>query len=134
MAHQTKRLFDTSGKKIIVTDNFFTRHVLEKQEEILTDGEIKMIGTVKFINIDGISHPLVKEAMEKIQNCEKVSWMIHQAFDKSVLNAEQSRIPAEKTGYIVFKVHAVVVFFTNDLAGTFSLPLQGCNEVSIRCI
>ena len=83
MAHQTKHLQDPSGKRLIVTDNFYTRHVLARHTEILSDGEIKMIGTVKFNNIDGINHPLVKEAIEKIQNCERGSWILVEAFDKA---------------------------------------------------
>ena len=96
MAHQTKRLQDPSGKRLIVTDNFYTRHVLAKQTEILSDGEIKMIGTVKFINIGGINRTLVKEAMEKIQNRERGLWILVKAFEKTGSGRDQINYTSEE--------------------------------------
>lgn len=49
--------------------NFYTRHHLAKEVETIGDGDIKIIGTVRFNNIDVANRPAVKEAvkMAKIQ-------------------------------------------------------------------
>lgn len=135
MALQTKRQADPSRKRVIVMDNFYTRHVLAKQCSRLSDGEIKIIGTVRFNNIDGPNRPYVKQAMEELRSDSvcKGSWRLVQAFDKASNNSSPPAV-ASKSGYIVFKDRAIVTFYTNDLAETPTVPVQGSTEESIRCV
>ena len=75
-------------------DNLYTCHELAKQTEILSNKEIKMIGTVKFKNIAGKNHPLVKEAIDKTQSCKRGSPILLQAFDKIASGGEESTVPS----------------------------------------
>ena len=52
MAHQTKILPDPNGKRLLFVDNFYTRHLLAQELKRITDGKVRVIGTVKFTNID----------------------------------------------------------------------------------
>ena len=47
--------------RLVVMDNFYTRHVLAEQLKRLTDNEFRVIGTVRFNNIDAINRPAVKK-------------------------------------------------------------------------
>jgi len=52
MAHQTQNFPDPSGRRFFFTDHFYTCHQLAHAVKMMTDGEAKMIGTVRFTNID----------------------------------------------------------------------------------
>ena len=134
MASQTKKLRDPSGKRLIVTDNFYTRHVLAKQKEILSDGEIKMIGTIKFNNIDGLNRKLVKLAIDKVQDSERGTWVLVQALDKVIKKKKEVTVASKNAGYIIFKDRVVVTFYTNDLASTPTKQLQFKNKESVMCV
>jgi len=55
MAQQAKTFRDPSGKRVFFCDNFYTRHNLASVLKQMTNGEARMIGTVKFTNIDWIN-------------------------------------------------------------------------------
>ena len=86
------------------------------------------------INIDGVNNPLVKEAIDKIQSCERGSWIPAQAFDDGASGGGKSMTPSEDAEYLVYKDCAVFAFYTTYLTSIPPTPLQGSNEDSIICI
>ena len=72
--------------------------------------------------------------LKKIKNSDRGSWLLVQAFDEVGKKKGEKQVPSKNSGYIVFKDRAVVIFYTNDLAETPPLPIQGCNDESIKCV
>ena len=54
MAHQTRLYPDPSGRRLFVTDNYYTRHTLAKNLKKETDGEARLLGTMKYTNIEKV--------------------------------------------------------------------------------
>ena len=52
MAHLTKQLKDPTGKRLVVMDNFYTRHLLARRAAKTSDDEICILGTVRLSNVD----------------------------------------------------------------------------------
>lgn len=66
IAHQTQPSPQRTGR-LLVTDNFYTRHLLAKQIQQLTDNEVNLLGTVRFNNIDSLKSKNVKDAVETLK-------------------------------------------------------------------
>ena len=157
MSHQTKLHKDPSGKRIFFTDNFYTRHVLAKELKRMTDNEARMIGIIKFTNVDATNRKFLSEAMLSMKDAERGSWCLVRAYDK-VHNLEELRkkhlvterkkksrdrkqfdppteLVSENARYIIWKGSKLVIFYTNDLAKTPSQPiLPSTSEEAIFCV
>jgi hypothetical protein len=48
ICHQTQKSPSPSGRRVVVMDNFYTRHTLATAASILTDGEVRVIGKSKY--------------------------------------------------------------------------------------
>lgn len=117
MVHQTKLSKQSNEKRILFMDNFYTRHILANQLELLSEGDIRVIGTVLFNNVDSVNRPRLKEAYSTIASKPRGYWLLVQTYNQPFLPGQRRRI-AQNTGYIVFKDRNVVTFYTNDLYGT----------------
>ncbi len=145
MAHQTLQSADPSGKRVFFTYNFYARHRLAQALKKITDGEARLVGTVKFTNVDATNSFHLKNAIELMKDKPRGSWALVHAYDK-VQNYEQlqrahaaaqrrleknNRTPfippmeltAEKCGYVFLKDSKVVILYTNDLSTTPSSPI-----------
>ena len=131
LAHQRKLHKDPSGERLVVMDNFYTRHPLARQLARVTDGEMKILGTVRLNNIDKMNRSLVKQAVERSSNKEKGHWLLAQAF-----HADARGIPevSPRAGCIIFKDRATVAFYSNDLAKTPAVPLQEATDDAVVCV
>ena len=113
------------------------RSILKAAKQCLcpSDGEIKIISMGWMNNIDEPNRSYIKQALEELytESVCKGSWLPVQAFDKAS-NSSSPPTVASKSGYIVFKDRAVVTFYTNDLAETPTVPVQGLTEESIQCV
>lgn len=157
MAHQTKTLPDPSGKRIFFSDNFYTRHILASSLKKITDGEARLIGTVKFTNVDATNRKYLSNAIVEMKDAERGAWKLVRAYNKvpdlaklqRAHNARNKKLPAkdrkvfvspcnlvaENAGYIVWKDKKVVIFYSNDLAGTPSDHiLDGSSDEAIKCV
>ena len=146
MAHQTKAFKSTCGKRIFFSDNYYTRHVLAKCLKNMTDGEARIIGTVKYTNVDATNRFYLTKAIQQLKDADRCSWKLVRTYDKNTeiekyrrkhtnamkkLNVK-NRTPfvpphdkvAEKAGYIVWKDKKIVIFYTNDLASSPSIPIM----------
>lgn len=82
MAHETN-IYSVSEGRLYTTDNIYTRHVLEKQLQILTDNDAKMFGTGRFNNVDVVNSPGLKSGMKKLGHLQRRSWVLVYVLDKS---------------------------------------------------
>jgi sporulation protein YlmC with PRC-barrel domain len=158
MAHQTKLYpAPNKGNRVFFTDNFYTRHILALVLKSVTDDEARIIGTVKFTNVDSTNRTFITLALEQMKDAQRGSWKLVRAYDKvddldkqrkqhaysqRKLNKEtrtqfvpSHQKPADCAGYIIWKDSKIVIFYTNDLSSTPSEPiLDGGNEEAILCV
>ncbi len=153
MALRAKRYRDPKGCRVFFTDNFYTRHKLAISLKEITDGECRLVDTVKFSNVDSTNRYFLFKAIEQLKNSPRGLWLLVRAYNKDPnyekmerqhmsankkLPAEQ-RTPwvppmediAENCGYIVFKDSKVVIFYLSDLASTTpKRPIMGQTEAN----
>lgn len=84
LAHQSK-LYRYSKGRLVVTDKFYTRHVLASELKRLTDGDFQMLGTVRLNLVDSIKRKNRKDAQEEIKTVPRVSWVLCQVYEKVYL-------------------------------------------------
>jgi len=82
MAHQTQNFPDPSGRRVFFVDNFYTRHQLAHAVKVMKDGESRMIGTVRFTNIDCTNHFYVQKAIDLLDAKPHGSWCLVRAYDE----------------------------------------------------
>lgn len=120
-------------KRVIFCDNYYTRHSFASALKIISDGKIRMIGTVRgnFIGKDNSQN--VKRAVERLSNAARGSWELVRAYDPP-LTPNGTKTVADCAGFIVFKDSKVVVFYSNDLASTPSQDfLTSDDQEAIDC-
>jgi len=82
LAHQTKAYHDLFGKHIFFCDNFYMRHTLASVLKKMTDGEARIIGTVRFTKVDATNQHYLKKAIKQLKDSVRGSWKLVRAFDK----------------------------------------------------
>ncbi|ETN18075.1 hypothetical protein PPTG_21508 [Phytophthora nicotianae INRA-310] len=60
-----------TGHRLVVSDNFYTRHTFAHALLKYTDGEMHLLGTVR-LNL--VSKPAVKASIERVDASERGSW------------------------------------------------------------
>jgi len=124
---KNKKKKDPYGKRFFIMDNYYNRNFLAKQTKIFSDGEIRIFGTIKFLNTDERNKATVETAKAEIKDAKRSSWRLAQVFN------EYENI-AQNAGYIVFEDRAIVVLYTNDLASTPIELIHSLNDTSIECV
>ena len=138
-------------------DNYYTRHTLGVSLKDITDGEARIIGTVKFCNVDNTNRKFLSKAIHSMAEKQCGEWLLVRAYDK-VSNyealktahkkkqkklAKESRVAfvpptsdvTDKSGYIVWMDSKVVLFYTNDLAATPTRAIINVtDEQAVMCI
>jgi hypothetical protein len=155
IAHQTRLVPDPSGRRIFFINNFYTRHQLAYALKVMMDGEARMIGTVRFSNVDCTNRFYLQQAIDLIDAKPRGSWCLVQAYDehpelaacqrqhqarnKDIEKSQRQKfVPpthhiSPDSGYILFKDSKVVIFYSNDLDGTPPHPIMdGSDEESVR--
>ncbi|KAK1946029.1 hypothetical protein P3T76_003077 [Phytophthora citrophthora] len=139
--YMTKTHPAPNGHRLLVSDNFYTRHNLAKTLLAFTDGEMRLLGNV-CIYLQGKWNAMELEASKsRMDVAERGSWELvaavdvpvgweklqekHKRLQKKMPSHQQTPYMAPMTiaanaGYIVFRDKLTVIFFTNDLAGTLS--------------
>lgn len=133
MAHQTQLHAAPDCGRLMVMDNFYTRPVLARQLHVLSDGDCKILGTVRFTNVDGINRPALKEAIEDLKHAPRGEWRLVQVFEKCQ-GATQTVEAAQNAGFIVFKDRCVVTLYTNDLLDTPTLRIHKPDDHAVHCV
>jgi hypothetical protein len=63
------------------TNNFYTQHTIAKQLHCITDGNVFMIGTVKFTNVDAMNQIHLTTAIRNLMDTPIGAWNLIQVFD-----------------------------------------------------
>jgi hypothetical protein len=110
MMHPTALMRSSSSKRVIFTDNFYTRHTMASTLKDATDGEAQMIGTVRFNVGDAVNRIHIREAMECLNNLQRGSWRLVRAYSKPsdwdhrkafYLKNHPEELVCENAGYLV---------------------------------
>lgn len=104
--------------RFVVTDNFYTRHVLGRQIKSFTDGEVKLLGTVRLNSVDTANRSVIKEATSLMKDKPRGSCLLFQTMDVNFSLKTKTESVAENKGYIIFMDRAIVFFYCNDLEDT----------------
>ncbi|RLN49201.1 hypothetical protein BBJ28_00014775, partial [Nothophytophthora sp. Chile5] len=139
IGHQTRLMQSPTGRRLLICENFYTRHVFAKAVLAFTDGDVKVLGTVRMDLVDRWNKPELKEAFKRVHARQRGAWELVGAVDpdpewekrQQEHRQEQSKLPPQQrtkfkpqlmaspnAGFIVFLDKQVVVFYTNDLAKT----------------
>ena len=78
MAHQTRLYPDPSGRRLFVTDNYYTRHTLAKNLKKETDGEARLLGTMKYTNMKKHDRETLEKATAVLESKPRGSWVLCQ--------------------------------------------------------
>lgn len=71
VARQTKQFQSRWGRRLVVSDNFYTRHVLASAILMRTDIEVRMLGTAR-LNLDnGWNRPVLTESVNRMASVER---------------------------------------------------------------
>ena len=133
----------TTGNRLVFMDNFYTRHALAKTLKSLTDGKVRIVGTIKLSNVDALNTSNIQDACAQLKDARRGSWRLVAAYDppadveqqrkeynkekRKLSKTQQVKVPpfmpsaftqAENAGFIVLLDKKVVIIYTNDLAGT----------------
>lgn len=68
--HPTLKLHFSVGR-LVVCNNSFKQNILDRQAGLLSDGEVKMIGTVWMNIVNACNRPAIKQDINKLVNVEK---------------------------------------------------------------
>lgn len=157
MGHQAASMPSPTGHRLLITDNFYTRHALAKTLFLFTDGETRMLGTMRETNVDKQTKAIVSASMERVEASPRGTWELigilerepgyiqrkrdHSKAQRSVSKNRRTIFPdplmvfAEHAGYIVFKDKKVVLFYTNDLRNTpAELVMKQDDHRAIECV
>ena len=78
MAHQTKLYPDPTGRRLFVTNNYYTRHILAKNLKKKTDGEARMTGTMKWTNMRAHDRDTLAKATAVLDKKLRGAWVLCQ--------------------------------------------------------
>lgn len=123
MTHATRTLPDPKFR-MVVKDNFYTRHVLVEQANHLSYYELCFLGTVRMNNIDGVNIPAVHTADDELEEAPRGSWSLFQMYQKHIVSGTMRKrvrqqpkycdtAPSvlDNAGYVVWKDLKDVVFY-----------------------
>jgi len=121
-----------TAHRYLYVDNFYTRHVFADKLLELTNGEIFTTGTVRYMFVGPEDKVYVDKALKLLNpnNVPRGSWYLVAVHD---LTNPKSK--AKNCGYIIYKDNKLVIFYTNNLAGTpCRYILSGDNSQAIECV
>ncbi|ETK88251.1 hypothetical protein L915_07477 [Phytophthora nicotianae] len=79
--HQTRTLRSPRGRRLLVSDNFYTRHTYARAIDAFTDGDVRVLGTVRLNLVDKHNKVAFEPAVECIAKQERGSWELVAAVD-----------------------------------------------------
>jgi len=82
MGHVSNVRKSSGSKRLVVTDNFYTRHTLAVAVNKFTDGEVLMLGTVKLNLIDAVNKHNVVKALDMLKDASRGTWYLVAAYDR----------------------------------------------------
>jgi len=152
IAQQNQRRPAPYKKRVVVMDNFYTSVSLAKTLDQLTDGEIKIIGTIKMSMVQGLNRENVKHVQTLMEAADAHDWYLIRAYYKRALPPTKKRklrrgsgssapkvdfewVITPNTGFIVWKDKKDVIFLSSDLRKTPDSDVQkGDTSDALFCV
>ena len=157
MSHISLEHESPHKKRLVVTDNYYTRPTLSRVVRKMTDGEIRTIGTLRLSYAGKPNRANLELAISKLKDKERGSWMLvadhafhpeynekKKKYDKENRNISKSQrtpfVPPvgeiiENAGFIVFMDKNPVIIHTNDLKYTMTTTFMYSNDQrTIDCV
>lgn len=121
-------VLDRSGKRLFVIDSFYGRHKVGSVLEFVTQGEDKILSTIKLSNVNNEDNPYVKKMLTIALKLGQCSCFL--------LQVTLSGCVQRNCGYIIFKDKSKypVNFYTNDLYDTPIKRIDGPSDNTIKCV
>jgi hypothetical protein len=135
MTQPVMRAGGINKRHTFFTDNFYTRPSLAKLLYDCTDGNARVIGTIKITNLKNINRKAMKMAIEELKDAPRGSWILLQVLVENKTDKHADPTVMHKTGIIVYKDKRPVSFFSNDMK--FTPPeriMVGSDKVAIKCV
>ena len=157
MAPVTQQHRSGERRRLVVTDNYYTRPGLARAVNSMSDGEIRMIGTCRTTFVGAPNRKNIELALAKLKNSPRGSWILvaehEEHHDCQKLRKEHekamNKLPSsartafitplgnivEKSGFVIFMDKRPVIVYTNDLAYTMMQTfMESDNENTVRCV
>ena len=80
LVHQSRLYREPNHYRVIFCDNFYTSPRLAEKLFSVSQGDLKMIGTCKVPNIDGINRPIIVDCLKLLKNVERGSWLLARTY------------------------------------------------------
>ncbi|POM81448.1 LOW QUALITY PROTEIN: Hypothetical protein PHPALM_576 [Phytophthora palmivora] len=139
VGHQTKMLLSSTGYRLVVSDNFYTRHTFARAILAFTDGEVHTTGTS--------TNSTVEEAVQRVSEAERGKWELvakkqeaeHQKAQKNLSKSQKTKFEprlqvSNRAGYLFYKIRKVVIFYSNGLRATPSSRTLSCTSAeAVEC-
>lgn len=66
------------GGGLMVMKIFYTRHIFARQLDMLSEGEYKLLGTVRLNSVDNVNQNAFEEGIVLLKPAERGSWLLVQ--------------------------------------------------------
>lgn len=124
--------------RLVVTDNFYTRHSVGEQLRRLPDSEISLLSTMRLNILNGLKRRSIEEAQALLKYTERGQWYLCTSYHTAARSfrgaSAQTIIVAKNTGFFVGKDRNIITFYCNCLASTLQAPISESNERAIQCV
>ncbi|POM78669.1 Hypothetical protein PHPALM_3774 [Phytophthora palmivora] len=153
VGHQAKMLRSPTGYRLVVSDNFYTRHTLARAILAFTDGAVRTTGTVCLNLVDKFNKGAVEEAVKRVSEAERGKWELVAAnlvgkskilSTKKPTRVLQNREKPNSRQHCKYQTEpvtlstkiaiVVVIFYSNDLRATPSSRTLSCtSSEAVEC-
>lgn len=121
--HQTGRL--------VIMDNFYTRHLLARQLAKLSDKEFAVLDTVRLNNVDYINSQAIKTALEQLKTAERGEWRLRQALNAAC--AQEARPQWYKIADLLSSKIDQMSYFTPPASQQLPKTASRCTMSKLPC-
>lgn len=145
-AHMEQNSPSGRDRRVVYVDNFYTRHNFGEFLKLLSDTKVRITGTVRTNFIDQTNMVWVAQALKRLSDKPRGSWILVAAYNKAPDIDDQKkkhkkdmdRLPkgsekpkfkptlgeqANNCGFVLVKDKQTVIMYTNDLASTPERPI-----------
>ena len=157
MTHISQRYESIHKKRLVVTDNYYTRPSLSRMVKLMSDGEIRTLGTVR-LSFSGLpNRKNLEQGLSILKKAKRGSWLLvaDHAFhpehykmkkkheiqmNKKPKNERTKFQPpigdiVENSGFIIYMDKQPVIIHTNDLKFTMKTTFMYSDDpLTIECV
>lgn len=157
MTHVSNEHQSKHKRRLLVTDNYYTRPSLSRMVKVMSDGEIRTLGTCRLSYVGIPNRKNLEHGISILKKDKRGSWLLvadyayhHDHFKlKKKHDAEMNKRPKNKrtkfvppigdiipnAGFIIYMDKQPVIIHTNDLKFTMKTTfMYSDNQLTIDCV